>query len=113
MWDDWGGLYDNLNPPQHTFGGLGFRVPALIISPYAKPGYISTTQYEFGSILEVYRAELWFEAAQATTDQEANSIVDSFDYQQTPITFKPIKSKYSKAYIVSQKPSDLPPDTDF
>jgi phospholipase C len=112
VWDDWGGLYDNLNPPQHTFGGLGFRVPALIISPYAKPGYISTTQYEFGSILKYIEQNFGLKPLKRT-DQEANSIVDSFDYQQTPITFKPIKSKYSKAYIVSQKPSDLPPDTDF
>ena len=40
------------------YGGLGFRVPAIVISPYAKPGHISTTQYEFGSILR-YIEENW------------------------------------------------------
>src|SRR5262249_44346690 len=46
VWDDWGGLYDNIAPPQLGYGGLGFRVPAIVVSPYARPGYISTTQYE-------------------------------------------------------------------
>ena len=63
VWDDWGGLYDNLNPPQLGYGGLGFRVPAIIVSPYAKPGYISKTQYEFGSILKYIETELAAQAA--------------------------------------------------
>ena len=39
-WDDFGGLYDHVNPPQVDENGYGLRVPALIISPYAKKGYI-------------------------------------------------------------------------
>jgi len=39
-WDDWGGFYDNVKPPQVDGQGYGFRVPALVISPYAKHGYI-------------------------------------------------------------------------
>ena len=46
MWDDWGGWYDHVHPPQYLAPGgaregLGFRVPLIFISPYAKPGYIS------------------------------------------------------------------------
>jgi phospholipase C len=39
-WDDWGGLYDHVMPPSIDGAGYGLRVPGLVISPYAKPGYI-------------------------------------------------------------------------
>jgi phospholipase C len=39
-WDDWGGFYDNVVPPRVDGQGYGIRVPAILISPYAKRGYI-------------------------------------------------------------------------
>jgi len=39
-WDDWGGFYDNVNPPRVDRQGYGIRVPALVISPYARHGFI-------------------------------------------------------------------------
>ena len=39
-WDDWGGFYDNAVPPTVDLDGYGLRVPSLVISPYAKQGYI-------------------------------------------------------------------------
>ena len=51
-WDDYGGYYDNVPPPNVSKYGLGFRVPAIIISPYAKKGYIDNTTYSFGSLLK-------------------------------------------------------------
>jgi phospholipase C len=39
-WDDWGGFYDNVRPPKVDALGYGIRVPGLVISPYAKAGYI-------------------------------------------------------------------------
>ncbi|MHB1864714.1 MAG: alkaline phosphatase family protein [Candidatus Saccharimonadales bacterium] len=39
-WDDWGGFYDHVKPPQVDENGYGLRVPAMVISPYAKQGYI-------------------------------------------------------------------------
>jgi phospholipase C len=39
-WDDWGGFYDHVRPPRVDGEGYGIRVPALVISPYAKQGYI-------------------------------------------------------------------------
>jgi phospholipase C len=39
-WDDWGGFYDHVVPPQVDVNGFGLRVPALVISPYARPGFI-------------------------------------------------------------------------
>jgi phospholipase C len=39
-WDDWGGFYDHVKPPSVDANGYGLRVPAIVISPYAKHGYI-------------------------------------------------------------------------
>ncbi|HLY03871.1 MAG TPA: alkaline phosphatase family protein [Candidatus Cybelea sp.] len=112
IWDDWGGLYDNLDPPQMGYGGLGFRVPAIIVSPYARAGYISTTQYEFGSILK-FVEDNWNLGSLGTSDARAASIIDCFDYYQAPIQFKPIVSQYDQAYFLHKQPSYAPPDSDF
>jgi phospholipase C len=39
-WDDWGGFYDNVRPPRVDEDGYGLRVPAIVISPYAKRGFV-------------------------------------------------------------------------
>ena len=53
VWDDWGGWYDHVPPPgPHHYGGLGFRVPAIVVSPYSRAGYVSHNDYEFGSIIK-------------------------------------------------------------
>jgi phospholipase C len=46
-WDDWGGFYDHVNPPTVDANGYGLRVPALVISPYAKAGYIDHQTLSF------------------------------------------------------------------
>jgi phospholipase C/outer membrane protein assembly factor BamB len=48
-WDDWGGFYDHLKPPQIDSLGLGFRVPAIVISPYARAGKIDHRVFSFDS----------------------------------------------------------------
>jgi phospholipase C len=48
-WDDWGGFYDHVQPPQVDVNGFGLRVPALVISPYARPGYIDHQTLSFDS----------------------------------------------------------------
>jgi phospholipase C len=112
VWDDWGGLYDNVAPTITHYGGRGFRVPALIISPYARAGYISPTNYEFGSILR-YIEDNWNLGSLGTTDQTSTSILNCFDYHQTPIRFKPIQANLSKEYFLHEKPSRNPPDNDM
>ncbi len=112
VWDDWGGLYDNLAPQRLDYGGLGFRVPAIVVSPYARPGYISKTHYEFGSILR-YVEDNWGLGSLRTTDKRATSIANCFDYSQRPIAFKRIRAARSAAYFLGRAPSYLPPDTDM
>jgi len=46
-WDDWGGFYDHVVPPKVDANGYGLRVPALVISPYAKKGYIDHQTLSF------------------------------------------------------------------
>jgi phospholipase C len=110
VWDDWGGWYDHVAPPQLDYAGLGFRVPMIVVSPYAKAGYISSTQYEFGSIIK-FVEDVWDLGRLGTTDERANSINDMFDFNQSPRAFKPIPAKYSKAYFERQPPSNTPVDT--
>src|SRR5215472_8307034 len=85
VWDDFGGSYDHVSPPPPV-GGFGFgpRVPMLIISPYAKAGYISTTQYEFPSVLK-FIEERFNLPALSSHDTEANDTTDSFNFNQTPL----------------------------
>jgi phospholipase C len=51
-WDDWGGFYDHVNPPSVDGIGYGIRVPAIVISPYARRGYIDHSTYSFDAYLK-------------------------------------------------------------
>ena len=51
-WDDWGGFYDGVVPPVADSLGYGIRVPALVISPYAKSGYIDPQTLSFDAYLK-------------------------------------------------------------
>ena len=51
-WDDWSGFYDNVEPPQVDANGYGLRVPALVISPYARKGYIDHQTLSFDAYLK-------------------------------------------------------------
>jgi phospholipase C len=83
-WDDWGGFYDHVAPPQVDGYGLGFRVPAIMISPWVKPHLIDHTQYEFSSMLRF--AETVFNLPTlGTRDTSVNNMMSMFDFSQTPL----------------------------
>jgi phospholipase C len=51
-WDDWGGFYDHVKPPAVDGQGYGLRVPGLVISPYAKTGYVDHQTLSFDAYLK-------------------------------------------------------------
>jgi phospholipase C len=110
MWDDWGGLYDHVLPIHRDYDGVGFRVPLLVISPYAKKDYVSHVEYETGSILRF--AEDNFGLAQlAASDTRANDpATDCFDFTQTPRTFVPIKAPKPPSFFMHRPPDRRIPD---
>jgi phospholipase C len=83
-WDDWGGFYDHLAPPRLGSDGYGPRVPLLVISPYARSGYVSHTVYSLESVLKTAE-DLWGLAPLTDRDRQANDLLDSLDFTQKPL----------------------------
>jgi phospholipase C len=82
-WDDWGGFYDHVPPPQVDQYGYGFRVPLIILSPYAKQGYVDNTQGDFTSILKFIETDFQLSPL-STRDAAANDLYGAFDFTQAP-----------------------------
>ncbi len=84
-WDEWGGFYDPVAPPMLDGDGLGLRVPLLVISPYAKAGYISHAQGEFSSF-DKFIEENWSlpNLGQRDALSQISDLMDFFDFSQAP-----------------------------
>jgi phospholipase C len=82
-WDDWGGFYDHVVPPKADRFGYGMRVPSLIISPYAKQGYIDHQTHSFCSWLRIVEERY---GIAPLTDRDANTddMLACFDFTQKP-----------------------------
>ncbi|HET9919664.1 MAG TPA: alkaline phosphatase family protein, partial [Ktedonobacteraceae bacterium] len=84
-WDDWGGYYDHVTPPTVDGTGLGPRVPLLVISPYAKPGYISSNQGEFSSFDKFIEEDFNLQSlGQRDALPGTSDLMDFFNWNQTP-----------------------------
>ena len=91
-WDDFGGFYDHVAPPHVDMYGLGPRVPALIISPYARQGYVDHTTYEFSSVLRFI--ETVFNVPPLTSrDANASDMLGAFDFSQPPLDPFPLQER--------------------
>jgi phospholipase C len=110
LWDDWGGLYDHVAPPYKDYDGLGFRVPLLIISPYAKQNYVSHVQYETSSVLTFVEDQFGLSRLAAADARATSPAGDAFDFTQSPRTFVPIKAKKDARYFLQQPEDHRPPD---
>jgi len=111
VWDDWGGWYDHVAPPQLDRMGLGFRVPLIVISPYARRRYVSHVQHEFGSILKF--AERSFSLPSlGTTDERSDGLADCFDFTQDPQPYQQIPVKFNAPDFMAQLPAYENPDPD-
>jgi phospholipase C len=83
-YDDWGGFYDHVPPPQVDADGYGFRVPALFISPYVRAGTIDHTVYDYTSILR-FIEDRWGLQPLTARDASANSVAAALDLSQAPL----------------------------
>jgi phospholipase C len=110
-WDDWGGFYDHVAPPIFNSYEYGFRVPLIIVSPYAKQGYVSHATHDFGSILKMIE-EVYNLPSLNYADARADDFADCFDFNQTPVVFKPFAAKLDANYFINDKSPSIPADTD-
>lgn len=83
-YDEHGGYWDHVAPPKVDRWGPGSRVPAIIISPYAKKGYVDSTQYDTTSILKLIETR-WGLAPLGTRDAAANDMTNAFDFSLSTI----------------------------
>jgi phospholipase C len=99
-WDDWGGFYDHVAPPKVDLNGYGLRVPALVISPFARHGYIDHQTLSFDAYVKFIEDDfLGGQRLNPATDgrpdlrptvRETVSILgdlsSDFDFTQTPVS---------------------------
>ncbi|GAC1509035.1 MAG: alkaline phosphatase family protein [Chloroflexota bacterium] len=82
-WDDFGGFYDHLTPPRFSALGYGPRVPAIIISPWARPRFIDRTRYDFGSVLH-FIEDVYHLHRLTRYDRSAHGLDSAFNFKQKP-----------------------------
>jgi phospholipase C len=82
-WDDYGGFYDHVPPPQVDGFGFGIRVPMIVLSPYAREGLISHELGEFSSVLR-FIEDNWGLTQLTHRDREATPMLSAFDFSQPP-----------------------------
>jgi phospholipase C len=83
-WDDFGGFYDHVAPPRLDYISLGPRVPAIFISPYARPRFIDRSQMDFTSILKLVEQDFGLPPL-TSRDRRAHSLLSSLDFKQRPL----------------------------
>jgi phospholipase C len=82
-WDDFGGFYDHVAPPHLDIYGLGPRVPTLVISPWARRGFVDSAPLEFSSVLRMIE-RLHELPTMAGRDRVAGDLLEAFDFSRPP-----------------------------
>jgi len=81
-YDENGGRWDHVAPPHADRWGPGTRIPTIIVSPFAKKGFVDHTQYDTTSILK-FIENRWDLAPLGSRDAAANDLQNAFDFTQT------------------------------
>jgi Tol biopolymer transport system component/phospholipase C len=105
-YDDCGCFYDHVPPPE----GFGIRVPMVIVSPYARPGFTDSNVAPFAS-MQAFIEHTFGLAPMGTEDATAYDYSDSFDYSQEPLPPIPLKQHPVPEWVI-QWIKDHPPDPD-
>jgi phospholipase C len=118
-WDDWGGWFDHVPPPQVRINCsewgcgyvYGFRVPLVVVSPYAKPGYISHQVHDFGSILKFVEVTYGLPSL-GYADAPADDLSDCFNFRQAAMQFQTIAAPVSAEHFLNDSRPPTDPDDD-
>jgi phospholipase C len=110
-WDEHGGWFEHVQPPSVDIIGLGLRVPLIVVSPWARHGYVSHVQHEHASIVH-FVEDVFSLPSIGAADARADDLSDCFDFTQVPPPFKPIASTKTVRYFERQPSSSVPPDND-
>jgi phospholipase C len=115
-WDDPGGWYDHVVPQQIDNNGLGFRVPLIVVSKYAKRNYISNKQHEYASLLKFIEWN-WYLPSLGTRDAlpVTDNLTDMFDFGPTggkipPVPVLPIHPRANLNFFLNLKLDTTPLD---
>jgi phospholipase C len=109
-WDDWGGWYDHVAPTIINSYEYGFRVPLIVVSSFAKQGYVSHVPHDFGSILK-FIEEVYQLPSLGYADERADDLSDCFDFHRHN-GFKTIAAPHNGKYFVNDKTAPEDPDND-
>ena len=112
-WDEWGGLYDHVTPPKVDAWELGFRVPLLVISPYAKRGYVDDAFGEFSSPLR-FVSDNWGLPYLTERIRTSHAFEHVFDFDKKPRRPDPGRKVHatSKFYDFPENYPGWPPELD-
>lgn len=119
-WDDWGGWYDHVPPPQVLANCAqwgcgyvyGFRVPMIVMSPYVQPGHISHVNHDFGSILKFIETKFDLPSLGYADTNALDDLSDFFNQGQAPLTFQPITPPFNDATCKADTSAPTDPDDD-
>lgn len=103
-YDDWGGWYDHVKPKTFDYYEPGFRIPLVIVSPYARRGLISHRVHYTGSILHFIEQTFGLPSL-GKSDARSDAFDDCFDFKQQPLPYIPVHVPSSS---VSRFESQLP-----
>ena len=105
-----GGWYDHAAPPIVDGQAYGFRVPTLIISPFAKKGFVDSTFYDVTSILKFIEYNYGLSSL-SVRDANANNMLNAFDFKKPPrespiLNFTTVKLAILEKGLIADKASE-------
>ena len=103
IWDDWGGWFDPVPPVYEDYDGLGFRIPMIIVSPYAKKGVVATKQYETASVLRFMEDTFGLGQLAPADTRAADPAGEAFNFNQPPRKFKLIAGAKPPSFWIQQE----------
>ena len=100
-------------PPIHSVYESGFRVPLIVVSPYAKKAYVSHTTHLFGSLLK-FIEETYGLPSLGYEDARSDDLADCFDFMKVGTPFSPVAAPLDAEYFIRRGRTKTPegPDDD-